>query len=132
MTQIDAIRANARGIINRGRSISNLSFKFGYNRESVEWIDSFIEQERNRPDITPADATRLIKAVGSYLGECIIHIYGGKWREENGTIGVFFDDANAVFPFNKAEKQFNNGRENGESVLSFFDLIGLVIFNKRL
>jgi hypothetical protein len=53
---------------------------------------------------------------------------GGHWQEDSGNWGVFFDDSNAVFPFTKVMKQFENGLEGGASILSFFDLVGLVIF----
>jgi len=47
----------------------------------------------------------------------------GKW-------GVFFDDSNAVFPFAKVSKQFENGHDGGDSISSFFEVIGPV-FRKR-
>ena len=62
-----------------------------------------------------------VQVLGSYLGECMIHTYGGTWKEQEGEWGVFFDDSNAVFPINKVRKQFQNGRE--DSILSFFEVI---------
>jgi len=49
----------------------------------------------------------------------------------DGDWGVFFDDSNAAFPFAKVQKQFQNGIDDGESILSFFDVIGLVIVKKN-
>jgi hypothetical protein len=68
--------------------------------------------------------------IGSYFGECIIHTYGGTWREHNGRWGIFFDDSNAVFPFSKVSKQFQDGLDGGHSILSFFELIAPVILKK--
>lgn len=108
-----AIEANARLVIDRFRTMSDLGMRFGYNRESVAWIDGFIERERRRTDITSDSVAKLVQIISSYLGECAIHAHGGEWRENEGTWGVFFDDKNAVFPFAKVQKQFQAGLSKG-------------------
>ncbi len=45
----DKIRANAELVIKQLGPLSSL--EFGYNVESVAWVDGFIEQQRNRSDI---------------------------------------------------------------------------------
>jgi len=126
----EAIRANAELVVEKFRLLSDLGPRFGYNRESVAWVEGFVEQERRKPDITHDSEAKLVQIIASYLGECIIRVHGGLWREHEGTWGVFFDDANAVFPFHKVRKQFQHGLEGGDSILSFFDLIGPVILHK--
>jgi len=126
----EAIRANAKLVVDKFRSLSGLEASFGYNRESVAWVDGFIERYRSKPDFTIESAAMLVQVIGSYLGECVIHEYGGEWRQREDGWGVFFDDKNAVFPFAKVYKQFENGVERGDSILGFFDLIGPVIFDK--
>ena len=122
MSVEERIRANAKLAIGRLGPISGLGSEFGYNRVSVEWLDGFIE--RGRGNIKADDG--LAQVLGSYLGECIIHVYGGGWRERDGRWGIFFDDSNAVFPFSKVQKQIENGRDTGDSVLNFFDMVELV------
>ncbi len=56
--------------------------------------------------------------------ECIRHKYGGRWAEHDGHYAIEFDDRNAVFPFSKVAKQFENGQE--DSIESLFTLIPLV------
>jgi hypothetical protein len=73
----------------------------------------------------------LVQLIGSYLGECVIHCYGGVWRWREGDWGVFFNDSNAAFPFIKVRKQFHSGIDDGESILGFFDAIGLAIIKKN-
>src|SRR5215813_12167723 len=126
----EAIRANAKLVLDKFRSVSGLGARFGYNRESVVWVDGFIERYRSKPDFTIESAAMLVQVIGSYLGECVIREYGGEWREHEDGWGVFFDEKNAVFPFVKVHKQFQQGLDGGESILGFFDLIGPVIFNK--
>jgi hypothetical protein len=124
MTPEEKIRQNAQLVIARFSQLHELKPQFGHNRDSVEWLDGFIERERSRRNISSDGTAKLVQVLGSYLGECVIHTYGGTWKEQEGQWGVFFDDSNGVFPFNKVHKQFRNGRE--DSILSFFESIGLV------
>ena len=126
----ETIRANARLLVDKFRSVSDLGIRFGYNRESIEWVQGFIERERNTRNSSSNIPETLIQVIGSYLGECVVHTYGGAWREHEGTWGVFFDDSNAVFPFNKVRKQFENGLSAGDSILGFYDVIGPAILHK--
>jgi hypothetical protein len=130
LTKEETIRANARLAIETFRSSSDLGKRFGYDRESIEHVERFIEQERSRQDVTSESVARLVQVIGSYLGECVIDKYGGLWRESGGAWGVFFDESNAVFPFQKVRKQFEDGVDGGHSILSFFDLTGLVVLRR--
>jgi len=94
-------------------------------------MEGFIEQQRLRSNLPEEAVATLVQVMGSCLGECVRRSYGGQWKEHDGTWGVFFDDRNAVFPFNKVRKQFDNGVEGGESVLGFFDMIGPVILKNK-
>ena len=70
-----------------------------YDRASVEWLDGYIE--RIRPGLDESSVVGLTNSIGSFLGECIIANYGGRWRESEGGWGVFFSDRNdksAAFP----------------------------------
>jgi hypothetical protein len=115
----DKIRINAELVIKQLGPLSGL--EFGYNAESITWIDGFIERQRCCPDIAKNTIDGLISTLGSFLGECIIRCFGGHWQNSDGEWCVCFDDGNMVFPFNKVKKQFLNGRE--DSIKSFFELI---------
>jgi hypothetical protein len=101
---------------------------FGYNRESVKRVEEFIEEQRSNTAAEEAD--KLTQVLGSSLGESIIRTYGGVWRQEEEQWGVFFEDGNAVFPFSKVRKQFQNGLAGGDSILGLFELIGPVFIKK--
>jgi hypothetical protein len=123
----EAIRQNARTVIDVFGPLSDLGAKFGYNRDSVAWLQGFLERERHQPNIAAADVENLVQLIGSFLGECIIITYSGVWREhDNGTLGVFFNESNAAFPFSKVRKQWENGVEGGDSILGFFEIISKV------
>jgi len=124
MTPEEQIRAHAQLVIDRISQLDEPHTPFGYNRESVKWLDGFIERARSTENSSSDGIEKLVQVLGSYLGECVIHAYGGTWKEQEGQWGVFFDDSNAVFPINKVRKQFQNGGE--DSILSFLEVIGEV------
>ncbi len=122
----DKIRANAELVIKQLGPLSDLAF--GYNAESVAWVDGFIEQQRNRSDIDKNAINGLVNVLGSFLGECIIRCFGGTWQNGDGEWSVRFGDENAAYPFRKVRKQFDNGQE--DSIKKFFEVIP-VIFKKQ-
>jgi hypothetical protein len=119
---VEKIKHNSELVINQMNQFSGIDF--GYNAESVAWLDGFIERQRARPDTTPEMVQELAGVLGSYLGECIIRCYGGHWENEGGQWRVSFDDNNAVYPFSKVKKQFENG--TGDSIKGFFELIPII------
>ncbi|MFZ2444834.1 MAG: hypothetical protein WAW37_00610 [Syntrophobacteraceae bacterium] len=118
---ISKLRANAEFVIKQLKPLSGIDF--GYNDESVAWLDGYINDLRK--DALPKETlVPLVGVLGSFLGECVIHRFGGTWQYVDGRFAVAFDDLNMVFPLTKVEKQFQDGPE--ESVLSFFTNIPLI------
>jgi len=129
MTGQEKLRANAELVIQQLRQASGIE-NFGYNAESVAWVDGFIERQRIRPDYDQDAINQISQTLGSFLGECVIACYGGEWQEQEGSWAVAFGNSgNAAFPFNKVRKHFVNGA--GDSVLSWFETIP-VIFAQHL
>ncbi len=91
-------------------------FELGFNEESVEWIDGFVERQRVREGFEPGG---MINTIGSFLGECMCRELGGEWKQQsNGQLAVQFSSGTAAFPFNKVQKHFDNGEE--DSIFSFY------------
>ena len=135
MTPLEAIRANAQLVLDTLRPLSGLGDDFGYNLESVRYVEEYIERMRIRAGVTPKMIEQWVNTIGSFLGECIIHTYGGEWREHEGRWGIFFsesNDRNAAFPFSKVRKQIDNGLEGGDSIVSFFQVIGPFLLKKTI
>jgi hypothetical protein len=122
MEMEEMIKYNAELVVKQMREISNVDF--GYNAESVAWLEGYIERQRNRDDIEQETIQKLVSVLGSYLGECIIKCYGGKWENEDGQWRVWLGDKGAAYPFNKVEKQFENGIE--DSIKGFFQTIPIL------
>ena len=101
-----------------------VDFDFGLNRESVQWVEGFIERQREREGFDPEDAGGLIGVIGSFLGECIVAATGGRWEwaEAQGHWCVQLANNNKAFPFVKVEKQFRQGLSAGESTFSFYTI----------
>jgi hypothetical protein len=121
------IKANAELVIQQLTPLSGINF--GYNSDSVAWLDHYIEQQRTRPDLQPEDINGLVNVFGSFLGECIIRCFGGRWFDRDGEWVVCFDAENMAFPFNKIHKQFLNGTH--DSIHYFFETIPL-LFQRAL
>jgi hypothetical protein len=118
--QLQLIRSNAAFAIENFGALT--AFEFGHNRQSVEWVEGFIERQRERG----GDHYKMIGIVGSFLGEAVIAQTGGTWVAAGDTFGVQFqngDNVNTCFPFGKVAKQFEIGLDAGESVLAFYDLV---------
>jgi hypothetical protein len=116
------IRANAELVVQKLRSLSGIDF--GYTQESVKWLEGYIERLRNSGEFEDAETkTKLVSVFGSFLGECIVRCYGGKWKKhrEAGVWCVAFSDKDMAFPFAKVARQMDNGLEDG--IGSFFSVI---------
>lgn len=120
------IKANAELVCKEFASLSGADF--GYDKSSVEWTDAFIERQRTRGQ----DHDGLGMVLASYLGEAIVHNTQGAWAEDDsGNIGIRFQNGDWCYPFAKTKKQFAEGRDNGESVASFYDtVIGVIATGK--
>lgn len=96
------------------------TLKLEYNEESVKYQEGYIE--RTKSQIEEDYQEGFINAMGAFLGQCIIVIYGGAWyQDEDMGVCIRFDEHNKLFPFSKVGKQFENGLE--DSVYSFFTVI---------
>ncbi len=121
---IEQIRTNAALII--AVAADKLGVHLAYDEAGVRWLDGFIQRQHEAGNADNRD--KLTSTLGSYLGECIIHCFGGAWVQLDGLWAIGFDDQNAVFPFAKVSKQLTNGQD--DSVLSFFTAIPLLFKGK--
>jgi hypothetical protein len=73
---IQRIRELAHLVIDKLAPISEI--EFGFNRASVEWVEGYIEHQRQRLDLKQGEG--LANALGSFLGESIAVASGGQWQ----------------------------------------------------
>jgi hypothetical protein len=120
---IEHIKANSEMVVVQMRQLSGTNFD--YNLESVEWLEGYVERLRSSGQFeSEEDKRKLTSVFGSFLGEAIIHCFGGKWVDKDGTWAVAFSPDGMAFPFSKVAKQMDNGLEDG--IASFFNAIPLL------
>lgn len=96
--------------------------EFGLDRDSVAWVEDFIERQRKAYADENARGA-IVSVLGSYLGEAIVAATDGRWdSDEDGALGVRFACGDWCYPFNKVDKQFEQGLDGGESILSFYNV----------
>ena len=118
--RLEGIRANVSFALGEFSAISEM--EFGLDRASVAWVEGFIERIRGRYGESEAPVG-LIAVIGSFLGEAIIAASSGQWHEDaDGNLCVTFSGGDCAYPFTKVAKQFEQGLEAGESILSFYDI----------
>jgi hypothetical protein len=115
------MRANiiANAELVRKTARDQLGVEVGFDAAGVRWLDGFIN--RQRLTLTEAVKAKVPNTLGSFLGECIRHTYGGEWQQHDAGWVVKINERLSVFPFNKVQKQLAN--EDGDSVLGLFTAI---------
>ena len=93
--------------------------KIEYNAEGVKYLEGFIERQKG--NFSGDQITGLVNSCGSFLGQCIIVNYGGKWHKGEYGVGIMFDDKNIVYPFNKTRKQFEG--DLPDSIYAMYTMI---------
>jgi hypothetical protein len=115
LSPLEMIRANADFVIKEARE--QLGQDIGYDEAGVRWLDGFIQRRHDSGGVGD-DPSGLVNTFGSFLGECIVRSYDGRWQETEHGWAVIVDGDLAVFPFNKVHKHLVDGA--GDSVLFLF------------
>lgn len=118
--RLTILRENAAVALREFKKVSGI--EFGLDRESVAWVEGFIERQRSKYADENARGA-IVSVLGSYLGEAIIKACpGAHWdTDEAGALGVAFDNGDWCYPFAKVDKQFDSGVAGGDSILGFYD-----------
>lgn len=100
------------------KALNSSGYKADYTLESMKEVDRFFD-EQNTPDgILSNNRGQIIFALGSYIGETAIKLYGGKWitndDEPNGeiNIAVQLDNGTVLWPVKRCMKRYSNGAED--------------------
>jgi hypothetical protein len=120
---INQIKEKASLVISECGPLSDVP-EFGLNRDSLVWVEDYIERLKDQPEFDGSAVSNLIEVFGSFLGECLIAAAGGEWHwsETEQGWGVSFRNNTQAFPFVKVHKLFANGLEAGDSIVSFYDI----------
>lgn len=107
------------------RALQRVGVMLTYDRDGVAGIEAYVED--NRAHWTEADHERLCPQIGSFVGECMVAVYGAQWtaRVTGEEPGVALGTGDTAFPITKAYKFLRGDRS--DSLLSFFDTTGTII-----
>lgn len=103
-----------------------------FNEAGVHFLDQWIEHVKSDGSTDELKHT-LTEMAGAFFGECLRHDFGGKWlRLDDGNVMLAFhldqtESLNAVnvMPFNKVMNQFENGRNDTNSVTNMYALLAI-------
>lgn len=124
MDMLARIKANTDLVIAQLAEASGIAF--GLNTASLAYLEGFIERQRAR-GLSAGATDRLVSVFGSFLGECIVANYGGRWVEHDHGWAINLDGRVLAFPFAKVRKLFDGGLDRGESIVGFFEAIPLFL-----
>jgi hypothetical protein len=131
MTAVDGqginwIKHNAALVVRQSNPL--VDFPFGYDEQSVAWLEDFIVRMRRRNDLFKHNCEKLSAVYGCFLGEAMIARYGGRWHEDDlGDLHVLYEENIRFFPIAKVRKLIENGLEGGDSILSIYNGIPMFI-----
>lgn len=92
----------------------------GYNKQTVNWLDWYISQ--NRDYFSKTEVQKMALSIGYILGEAIIQEYGGEWQyDEDFHQWVVEIGKGKANPIGKTRKYFEDYLD---SIESFFEIIG--------
>ena len=123
-SQISKIKANAQEVTVRFGRASRLA-DFGCNRESVAYLDGFLSRQIVAVRASQQTEDRYVSLIGSFIGECILKTYPGKWVETTEGIHMEVQNDGAthlVRPFQKVLKRIEQG-ESESLVVYYGDLL---------
>lgn len=93
-------------------------YKADYTLDSMKEIDRFFDEQSGKDGIISKNRGTILFALGSYIGETAIKLYGGKWITDDNTtkgeiyIAVELENGITGWPVLRCIKRYNNGQED--------------------
>lgn len=118
--QTDQIRRNARSVVEQFGPESGVA-DFGCNLPSMAYLDGFLSRQAGLIKQDQQTQDKFVSLFGSFVGECIISLYGGKWTMGQDGIQLEVtqgEKLHIIQPFHKVAKRVEFGES--ESLTSYF------------
>lgn len=114
-------------------ALNKSGYKADYSLESMKEIDRFFD-EQSGPDgvISASNTGWILFSLGSYVGQTVIRLRGGKWimddNDPQGEVNIAVETADGMtlWPVMRCMKRYKNGPED-----SIYALVS-VLDNKNL
>ena len=94
-----------------------------YSLDSMKEIDRFFDEQNTPTGILSNNRGKILFALGSYVGQTAIKLYGGKWitddSDPQGEINIAVELANGlkIWPVIRCMKRYESGDE--ESIYAY-------------
>lgn len=102
------------------KALNTSGYKADYSLESMKEIDRFFDEQSGPDGILKNNRTGwILFSLGSYVGQTIIKLHGGKWitndNDPEGEINIAVETADGVtvWPVIRCMKRYQNGPEDG-------------------
>ncbi len=109
------IHASAEWVVS---ALNQSGYKADYSLESMKEIDRFFDEQSGEGGIISRNRGQILFALGSYVGETVIKLYGGEWvtndNDPQGEVNITVKLANGtvMWPVVKCMKRYQNGAED--------------------
>lgn len=100
------------------KALNSSGYKADYSLESMKEVDRFFDEQSSENGILSNNRGHIIFALGSYIGETAIKLYGGRWitndDEPNGEINIAVEVSNGtvIWPVKRCMRRYTNGAED--------------------
>lgn len=99
-------------------ALNSSGYKADYTLDSMKEIDRFIDEQSGEGGLISRNRGQILFALGSYVGETVIRLYGGKWLTDDDdpqgeiNVSVELPDGTVIFPVQRVIKRYQNGSED--------------------
>ena len=93
-------------------------YKVDYSLESMKEIDRFFDEQNTPTGILSKKRGQILFALGAYIGQTIIQLYGGNWITDDNDpegemkIAVKLVNSSILWPVMRCMKRYTNGSED--------------------
>lgn len=100
------------------KALNSSGYKADYSLESMKEVDRFFDELNTENGILSNNRGQIIFALGSYIGETAIKLYGRRWitndDEPNGEINIAVEVSNGtvIWPVKRCMRRYTNGAED--------------------
>lgn len=100
------------------KALNSSGYKADYTLESMKEIDRFFDEQNVPGGILSKNTGNILFSLGSYIGQTIIKLYGGKWvtndDDSKGEIKISIEiaDGMILWPVIRCMKRLKNGAED--------------------
>lgn len=96
---------------------ASAGYRLDYTLDSMKEIDRFFDEQNGPDGILSSNRGGIIFALGAYVGQTAIKLYGGQWlggdTPGEANAAVQLADGSFIFPVEKCVERCRNGAEDG-------------------